>query len=148
MKKFALLFICALALVGCEIEDDGPGTEQVLVEVVDIDLPETLEQGKIYQLEVTYKLPNACHVALGVQVALGGFEPPKNREVYVGGVASRPAGNTQCTMQSENLLRKETFALRIIEDEPYTFYLWTGLDENQENVYTEIVVPVEQPSET
>lgn len=142
MKKFALLLMFVFTLIGCEVNDDGQDSIQVLVEVTDADLPDFFEKGKVYQIDVTYLLPDACHTALGLQAVRGAAQGDESREIYVAGVASRPANETDCTLQDEDLAREGAFTLRIDEDEPYTFYLWTGLDENDENVYTEITVPV------
>lgn len=148
MKKFALLFVCTLLLASCDIEDDGPVSVQVFAEVVDADLPEFFEQGKVYPIEVSYLLPDACHNPLGVQAVRGGDEGPLRRDIYLVGIASHPEGQDECDLESEDLVRKDSFSIRIDEDEPFTFYLWTGVDANQENVYTKIIVPVGEAAPT
>ncbi len=148
MKKIALLFMFTLLLAGCDIEDDGPGSVQVLAEVVDADLPEFFEKGKLYQIKVTYLLPDACHTALGLQAIRGGSEGALRRDIYVAGVASYPTGLEDCTLESEDLEKMDSFTLRIDEDQPFTFYLWTGVDANKENTYTKIVVPVGEATPT
>ena len=138
-----------LVLTGCEIEDDGPSTEHVFVKVIDADLPESFEYGEIHEIEVTYLLPDACHLALGLQVQRGGLEPEKRREIYAAGVASRPVGLTECDREDGDLEVVTSFFLRINDNQPFTFYLWTGVDEDGKNTYTEIVVPVgESPTST
>ncbi len=146
MKKIALLLICSLVFASCDVEDDEPGQVQVLAEVVDADLPESFEQGKVYTIDVTYLLPDACHFSLGLQAVRGAFQGPARRDIYLAGVAARPAGEADCTEEDEDLEEVDSFALRIDENQPYTFYLWTGLDENEESVYTEVVVPVVDPT--
>lgn len=146
MKKFILLFMCAFSFMSCDVEDDGPNFEQVLVEVVDHDLPEVFEQGKVYTINITYLLPDACHVGLGLQAVRGAFDGDARRDIYVAGVASRPIGQGECTLEDDDLEREEYFIIRADESRPYTFYLWTGLDENQESVYTEIEIPVVPPA--
>lgn len=136
----------AFLLTGCEIEDDGPATEHVLAEVVDTDLPEFFELGKVYEIEITYLLPDACHSAAGLQAIRGGFDQEKRRDIYVAGVAVHPAGQTECNRQEDDLERVNSFLLRVDDDEPFTFYLWKGVDANDENIYTEVVVPVGEPA--
>lgn len=148
MKKVLFLLMSTLLLTGCEVEDDGPEIVQVLAEVIDADLPESFEQGKVYPIEITYLLPNACHTGLGVRAFTGGPGEVERRNIYVAGVASRPAGQEECSLTSEDLEVVDSFTLRIDDDEPYTFYLWTGVDENDENVYTQIVVPVGETTPT
>ena len=144
MKKYFLLVMSILVLTGCEIEDDGPDTVQVWAEVVDADLPESFEQGEIYDIDITYLLPDACHTPLGVRAYTGGDHGSVSRDIYVAGFASRPAGQDECSTEGEDLEKTSSFKLRIDDDEPYTFYLWTGVDEDEENVYTKIIVPVEE----
>lgn len=145
MKKIAFLVICTLMVAGCNIEDEGPGFIQVYAEVSGADLPESFERGKVYDIEVTYLLPNACHVGLGLYANRGGFEGSSRRDIYVAGVASGPATEAECTEEEEELEIEDSFSIRIDENEPFTFYLWEGVDENQKNVYTRIVVPVIDP---
>lgn len=146
MKKIAFLLICTLMFAGCDIEDEGPGFVQVYAEVIDADLPESFDPGRNYVIDITYLLPDACHVGLGLNANRGGFEGSTRRDIFVAGVASRPATDEECTEESENLERESSFTLRIDENEPYTFYLWQGVDENNKNVYTKIIVPVTEPT--
>lgn len=132
----------AFTLMSCEIEDDGPDNVQVLAEVVDADLPEAFEVGKVYNIDVTYVLPDSCHDGLGLQAVRGALDGAARRDIYVAGVASKPAGEGECNEPDGNLQRESTFSLRIDEDETYTFYLWIGVDEEGESLYNEIEVPV------
>ncbi|WP_156877231.1 hypothetical protein [Salinimicrobium terrae] len=148
MKKVFLLLMSITVLTGCEIEDDGPDSVQVLAEVIDTNLPESFEPGEVYQVEITYLLPNVCHIPVGVQAVRGGAEGSARRDIYVSGVASYLPGEGECTLENEDLEEIDSFSLRVDEDEPYTFYLWTGFDENQESIYTQIVVPVGETTPT
>lgn len=144
MKKTLFLLMSVLVLTGCEIEDDGPTTVNVLAEVVDADLPETFEMGETYEIDITYLLPDACHLPMGLQASRGAMNGDARRDIYIAGVASRKADQNECTLEDEDLEEVEELTIRIDEDEAYTFYLWTGFDEDDESVYTKIVVPVEE----
>jgi hypothetical protein len=148
MKKFLFLFIAALSLTACEIDDDGPGTVQVIAEVVDTTLPESLEEGKLYDFKITYLLPDACHTGIGVQAMREGSGEVERRKIYVAGVASRPANQTTCNLEDDDLEVEGSFSMRIEGDEPYTFYLWTGVDVDGKSVYNEVVVPVGEEEPT
>lgn len=142
MKKMLFLLMSVLVLTGCEIEDDGPATVHVLAEVVDADLPETFELGKTYEIEITYLLPDACHSPMGLQATRGAMSGDARRDIYVAGVASHEAGQNECTLEDDDLEVVDELVIKIDEDEPYTFYLWTGFDEDDESVYTTVTVPV------
>jgi hypothetical protein len=148
MKKFLFLFIAALSLTACDVDDDGPGTVQVLAEVTDADLPEFFEKDKLYDIKITYLLPDACHTGIGVQAMREGSGEAERRKIYVGGVASRPANQTTCNLEEDDLEVEGSFSMRVDSDQPYTFYLWTGVDVDGESVYDEVVVPVgeEEPA--
>lgn len=148
MKKLILLFASSLVLVSCDVNDDGSRTMLTAAEVTDVDLPEFFEAGKTYDIDVTYLLPDACHTNAGINVHRGSTSNGEDefRDIYITGVASYDANVTQCDEEAEEveLERESTFKLTISsdEDEPYTFYLWTGVDEDDENIYTTVVVPV------
>jgi len=148
MKKLILLFVSSLVLVSCDVDDDGPRTMLTAAEVTDVDLPEFFEAGKTYDIDVTYLLPDACHTAAGINAQRGTNSNGEEefRDIYITGVASYDANLTECDKEAEEdeLDRESTFKMTIAsdEDEPYTFYLWTGVDEDDENIYTTVVVPV------
>ncbi|TVZ26362.1 hypothetical protein JM83_1318 [Gillisia sp. Hel_I_86] len=151
MKKLILVFVSALALISCNIDDEGPKTLLAASIVTNIDVPEFFEAGKTYDIDVTYLLPDACHTAAGVKAQRGSISNGEEefRQIYVTGVSSFDANLTECDKEAEDeeLIKESTFTMSIAsdEDEPYTFYLWAGLDENDDNIFTEVVVPVGDP---
>jgi len=153
MKKLILLFVSSLVLVSCDTDDDGPRTLLTAAEVVDVDLPEFFEAGKTYDIDVTYLLPDACHTAAGINPQRGTNSNGEDefRDIYISGVASYDSNLTECDkeVEEDELEKKSTFKLSIDsdEDEPYTFFLWTGVDEDGENIFTQVVVPVGEPDE-
>ena len=146
MKKLALLFVFALTLSSCSLEDDGPGVKYQYAKVIDAGLPDSFEKGKTYQLEITYLLPSACHNPLGIEANRGSVTGDGRRDIYIVGVTSINANITDCTIESDDLEREKNLTIVIDEDEPYTFYLWDGLDAEDENKYITVEVPVVAPS--
>lgn len=144
MKKILLILAAGLVFTGCEIEEDGPLTKYDLAKVKEIDLPETFERGKVYNIEVTYLLPTACHTPTGLEVNRGGIGGAARRDIYVVGVAGIDASLSGCDREEEDaeLEREATFRLPIDESEPYIFYLWKGFKENMESEYITVEVPV------
>lgn len=144
MKKTILLFMSALILNSCNIEDDSPALNLELAAVTDIDLPESFEMGNTYDIDVTYVLPSACHNAVGIDVVRGGFSGEERRQIYVVGVGSVDASLVDCDEEEDeqDMLKEGTFKLTIDDNGSYTFYLWQGLNEDGENQYSTVVVPV------
>ncbi|UJH92620.1 hypothetical protein LZ575_09180 [Antarcticibacterium sp. 1MA-6-2] len=145
MKKLALLFVFALTLSSCSIEDDGPGIKYEYAKIVDAGLPESFEKGKTYQLEITYLLPSACHSPIGIEAKRGNSTGDDRRKIFIVGISSINPEITECTVESDDLEREKTLTITIDEDEPYTFYLWDGLDAENESKYITVEVPVVAP---
>lgn len=140
MKKLILLFALISLFTGCSTEDDN-NFLLFPAEVTDVDLPSTFVKGKSYIVKVTYLMPDACHTPSGLQVTRGSEVGDARRDIYVLGVVAVEEG-INCTLPDENLEREGSFRITIDENEPYTFYLWTGVNENDEPIYTEVIVPV------
>lgn len=154
MKKLILLFVSALALVSCNTDDDETRTLLTGAKVTSTDLPAFFEAGKSYDVKITYMLPDACHTAAGINVQRGSITSTEEewRDIYITGVASYDANLTTCNKDAEasELKKETTFKITIPteEEEAYTFYLWTGIDADDKNIFTEVVVPVGDPGET
>lgn len=150
MKKFILLFVSSIILLSCDVDDDGPRIRFVAAEVTAADLPEFFEAGDSYEIDVSYLLPSACHTAGGIDARREGFTGDEFRNIYITGIASYDANITVCDEDEEDELeREDSFKINIgnNEDESYTFYLWKGLDEDGENIFTEVVVPIGDPED-
>ncbi len=154
MKKLILLFVSALVLVSCSGDDDGPRTDFEAAKVIEIENPEFFEAGKTYEIDVTYFLSDACRSAAGINAQRGSSSNGEEewRDIYITGIASYDSNLSVCNKDAgaNGLNRKASFKITIgeDEDEPYTFYLWRGLDEDEKDIFTEVVVPVGEPGET
>lgn len=143
MKKIGFLLVLALIMNACSVDIEGdPLSIPVYAEVISIDLPQSLESGKSYDIEVTYKLPSACHFPAGLKVSRGSSIGDERRDIYIAGVATYQSDLTTCEREGIELEIKADFSVIIDEEKPYTFYLWTGVDSEDKNVYTIIEVPV------
>ncbi|WP_324720535.1 hypothetical protein [Salinimicrobium sp. HB62] len=140
MKKLILLFACVSLFTACSV-DDEPNLLLVPAEVVETNLPSLFAPGENFIVEVTYLLPDVCHNSAGLQVTRGAEHGDERRDIYITGVASIREG-TVCDTEGGDLEREGSFRIIIDENHPYTFYLWNGLDEDGENIFTEIIVPV------
>ncbi len=143
MKRISILFL-ALILSGCSVDDDNVNLVNQFAVVSQTDLPESFEKGKIYTVKVKYLLPTACHTAAGVDARRGDSQGNRRRDIFVTGVARSAANMGECTRVEENLEREGSFSILIDENEPYTFHLWRGVNAENQNQFTVVVVPVIQ----
>lgn len=146
MKKLLILAVCVFTFMSCELETDEPSLLPELAEVTAIDLPEFFVEGKSYNIEVTYVLPTACHIAQGLSATREAVYGSGRRKIFVAGVAAKEYGAPECQKESDDLEKTGSFRLIVDEDMPYTFFLWTGVDATGKDLYTEVEVPVGDPT--
>lgn len=147
MKKLVLLALLIFTIQSCELESDDPVWMPELAKVTAIDLPEFFEEGKSYDIEVTYVLPTACHIPQGINASRESLYGSGRRKIYVAGIAAKKYGEPECQEESTDLEKTGSFRLVVDEDMPYTFFLWTGIDQTGKDLYTEVEVPVGEPAE-
>ncbi|MBT8320161.1 MAG: hypothetical protein KJO90_00675 [Eudoraea sp.] len=136
MKRFYVwlgLFLL-LGLSACELEDDNIKFHFVALQATSVDIPDTFTLNETYEVSVTFIKPNACVFFEGFDVRQ---EDTTVRNVVVIGTE---VDNQQCAQEVEELT--ETFDFLVIYDQPYLFRFWAGEDENGEQEYIEITVPV------
>lgn len=149
MKRIALLILCVITLNSCSVDDNGPVILSANAKIVENNLPEYFENGKTYTVEVSYLLPDLCHQPLGLYLGRGKEFGEERRDIYVAGVVSYDAEQTECNVEPENesdLIETKEFTIKIDEEEPYTFYFWTGMDSTGENIFETQIVPVGVPT--
>lgn len=142
MKKIALFLFSALMLTGCSLDDDGTRIAYQYSKISETDLPESFEKGKSYTIKVTYLLPTACHTAAGIEAKRGNTSGSPRRDIYIVGVSRYDENQAECNREDDDLEKEASFSLFIDEDEPYTFYLWNGYDDDSQSKYIVVEVPV------
>lgn len=124
------------------MEDDSVNLVYQFSKVSQTDLPDSFEKGKTYTVKVKYLLPTACHIPAGIEAKRGNSHGDQRRDIYIAGIARYDANLGECTREEENLEKEASFSILIDEDEPYTFYLWNGFNDEHESQYIEVEVPV------
>ncbi|MCM4155057.1 membrane lipoprotein lipid attachment site-containing protein [Gramella sp. AN32] len=143
MKKLVFLFVAVLALVSCSIDDDSPNLEYSFAPIVSNDFPESFDLNTSYDVSLGYNLP-ACSqfTDLSFNVVEPTSENGNFKEVFIGVVVQKnPAINctdTEVELKSVPL----TVNLNSTDTEDYKFKLLVGVDENDEPIYDEVIVPV------
>lgn len=140
MKKIFVLFVVfALVFVSsCTLDDDKHANFHFeALEAVEADFPETFEYGSIYRIKVKFNRPSDCYFFEGFD-----FDRTAETERVIAGIASVIESDNCEELQDSTIENYFDFEVRYTGT--YTFKLWTGLDENEEDTYLIVEVPVEE----
>ena len=136
LKKSIFLLLCFLAfgLSSCKLEDDSVNFRFVPLQIVSADLPDSFTLNETYEIRVQFLRPSAC-------VFFEGFDITKEGTTTRNVVAIGTEFYEQaCTLAVEE--QEATFNFIVLYEDPYLFRFWTGEDENGNQQYLEIEVPV------
>lgn len=141
MKKslsILMLVIVSLSFNACSLDDDDTTNfKYVNLKVLSAEVPEAFEYGEKYTIFVTYASPNTC-------TYFEGFDIHKHqlteREVYP--IGTELAGSNDCQESTEEV--EVSFDFEVIYKEDYLFKFWTGQNEDGEDQYIDIAVPVNE----
>lgn len=141
MKKFFPFLFLALAVMSlssCDI-DDGANFHFVPLQVVSAEFPESFDINETYEIKVTFVRPNGCTFFEGFDIS-----KPDKTERKVVAIGARLTDDEACTEVIEEV--ETSFQFIVLYSETYLFRFWTGEDENGEQQYLEIEVPVNEIS--
>ena len=133
MKSFFVCLVLVFSFISCSIDD---GTTDFKIETLPIKsaiVPDSFTFGRQYTISVTYELPSSCHAFYEL------FYQYKDtaRVIAVNSIVDQ---SNVCT---DGLIEQEyRFLVSVVQEEDYTFKFWKGVDTNGENIFEEIIVPV------
>jgi hypothetical protein len=135
MKKIFFVLSFLFLLTGCSTDDEPqPRLVYELVPIVSTNLPEQFERGKTYELLFTYSLPTPCHNYKAINV-----EPLEDGSTGVGVLAYYDANKT-CEEQARTAETGFNFVAG--QEEFYIFKFWQGQNEQGENQFLSVEIPV------
>jgi len=137
MKKI-LFTLITLLLISCSV-DDYPKFHYVILPVESYNVPETVETGLVYPITVTYKLLSSCHL-------YEGFYYDIHENIRTIGIQNLVEERNNCNDLSSNSPEIEvSFNFSPMEIAPYTyiFRFYKGKDEEGNNIFEEVEIPVE-----
>lgn len=149
MKRLIFAFVALIAMSSCSVDNDTTNTSYELAEITGNNLPDNFVLGETYSIEIDYVLPSECNTFAAVDARRAGSTNEERRQIYVG-VVTTVDNSVNCDPDIPGNEGSSNFSITIDEDEDYTFYFWTGTGANNQPVYTEVVVPVDEevPSES
>ena len=138
MKKsifLSLVLAITLTLSSC-VKDDEPNFHFVPLQIQSADLPDSFSLNETYQIDVTYTIPDGCTGFSGFDVTSGNDTTTRN-VVVIGTTRTDQDACTQATQEATG-----TFNFRVVYSDTYLFRFWQGEDEEGNQQYLEIEVPV------
>lgn len=137
MKKTILLFLIALLSFSCSVNDDTPQYYYEILPIESFEVPPSFNYGEIYNITVYYKRPSTCHVNPSLY-----FErKDSTRIIAVQSIVLKEKG-------CDNLIHieptKGTFKFEVKSTNSYIFKFYKGKDENNQNTFEEVIIPVNQ----
>ncbi len=136
LKKPLSLLLCLVVfgLSSCKLEDDRVNFRFVPLQILSVDVPEAFELNETYEIRVRYLRPNSCVFFEGFDITKEGVT---TRNVVAIGTDFYEEVCTQATEELE-----ASFNFICLYEESYLFRFWTGEDENGNQQYLEVEVPV------
>ena len=139
MKKIILLLISfSFILTSCSVNDNTP-TENYHIEILPVEsaiVPESFVYGENHEITISYIRPNSCY-------AFNDIYYLKDNNVRTVAVMNTVYDNVVNCQDLQDIEQK-TFTVEATQLENYIFKFWQGVDDNGEDLYLTIEVPVEQ----
>ena len=141
MKRRFVLFLAVVTLlssISCSLDEgNDPNFHFEALPVISADFPEFFEYGKIYRIDVVVERPSSCHFFETFD-----FNHTGETERTVFGIATVFEDDDCAEITDGTFETFFDFEVRYTND--YTFKLWSGKNENDEDEYLIVNVPVAQ----
>ncbi len=137
MKRYVIIMLAAISFLSyssCSI-DDGTNFHFTPLVIVNAELPDSFVFGETYDIPVTYIIPDGCTFFNGFDVIQ---TESTTREVAV--IGSVLTDEESCITLANETTTSFEFLVRFTGT--YFFRFWSGVDENGQQQYIEIEVPV------
>ncbi|WMI66582.1 hypothetical protein RBH94_05325 [Aestuariibaculum sp. YM273] len=134
MKKLLLFSLSLLLFVSCNTDDDYDNYYFEILPVKSVDIPEEFVMGETYPITVSYEKPSSCYVYRNLYYA-----KDNNQRTVAPIMTVYDNNNCQPLVEFEEDV---TFNFIVTSNGSYVFKFWQGEDENGEDLYLTIEVPV------
>ncbi|MDY7394652.1 hypothetical protein UMM65_05320 [Aureibaculum sp. 2210JD6-5] len=134
IKKILIIFLVAVTSVSCKLGDDN---DQNLVlkslPIKEAVVPAEFEFGMSYTIKVEYDLPDGCHSFYDLYYKQEGT----SRIVAITAIVDTKAACTEAIIPKEH-----EFVVNVAQQQDYTFRFWKGEDNDGNDIFEDVVVPV------
>jgi thioredoxin-related protein len=138
MKKFILLLILSICFVSCSLDNDNrPNFHYDILSIDSYVVPDTFYFGTTHQIKLFFKYPTTCHSYGGIY-----FDRYLNERIFA--IQSIVEDRTNCEPLDDenNELREVNVNFEVISTETYLFKFYKGKDEEGNNIFEEVEIPV------
>ncbi|MET2986415.1 hypothetical protein [Aureibaculum conchae] len=134
IKKILVAFFVTVTFVSCSLGDDND-TNLVLktLPVRDYVVPAEFEFGLSYTIKVEYDLPDGCHAFYDLYYK----QEDASRIVAITALVDTQAACTEAIIPKEH-----EFVVNVAQTRDYTFRFWKGEDNNGNDIFEDVIVPV------
>ncbi|MEO6347036.1 MAG: hypothetical protein ABIO60_03915 [Aquaticitalea sp.] len=135
MKRLFLLCVLVLLFASCSVNNDN--SNDFYYEIVPIDsvvIPEEFTLGETYEIHVKYLRPSGCYI-------FNDFYYTSELNQRTVAVINAVYPNQNCAT-SDNELVDVSFNFMVNNNGTYVFKFWQGEDENGNDMYFIVEVPV------
>lgn len=133
MKKIFFLLLIAISFSSCSV-DDGNDFYYEILPVESVDIPEEFVLGETYEITVTYLRPTTCHVFNNFY-----YESELNQRTVA--IVTTVYQNNDCLPLIDEQI-EASFNFIVNSNGTYVFKFWQGEDENGNDLYYIVEVPV------
>ena len=136
MKRLFLNVILVLLFVSCSQDDDNANNFKIeTLPVKEAIVPAEFIFGSRHDITITYDFPSGCHSFYNLFYRYEGT----SRIVAVNSLVNESVACTDDIREFEF-----TFEVNVVQREDYIFKFWKGIDGEGENIFEEIIVPVNE----
>lgn len=134
MKKFLILSFVVASLFSCSLDDDSTDFSVEFLPIESVEIPDEFTLGEVYPITVTYERPTSCHF-------FRKFYYAKHNNERTVAVINNVFERNDCEELTDAMLTA-TINFQVTSNGSYIFKFWQGKDENDEDIFLEIEVPV------
>ena len=134
MKKILILSFILILISSCSVDDDRDNFNLEILPIESIDIPDSFTIGETYPITVSYLRPSSCHL-------FREFYYDKENNIRTVAVIDYKFLRSDCEDLEEELV-EATFNFHVTSNGSYIFKFWQGEDDNGDNQYLTIEVPV------
>lgn len=135
MKRLFLLCVLALSFASCSVErDDSADFYYEILPIESVDLPDEFTLGETYEIHLKYLRPSTCY-------AFNDFYYTSELNQRTVAIINTVYPNAVCE-PLDNQLEDVTFNFKVTNSGTYVFRFYQGEDENGNDTYFIVEVPV------
>ena len=140
MRNLAILCLISIALLSCSVDDKVNNFYLETLPIETVIVPESFISGETSVIGYTYIRSSTCHIFNDLYYSIDGNQ----RTIAVINRVYEEAGNGNACSNLDGEIVSRTFDFMVNNESgtSYTFKFWQGEDQNGEDIYLTVNVPV------